>query len=33
MMLSKGTGSIERDIAALAIFCARVKPLRAAPAE
>jgi pilus assembly protein CpaE len=33
MLLSKGTGSIERDVAALANFCARMKPLRVASAE
>src|ERR1700730_4052313 len=33
MALSKGSGSIGRDIAALADFCANVKSLRAAPAE
>jgi pilus assembly protein CpaE len=32
MMLSKGSGSIGRDIAALATFCANVKSLRVAPA-
>jgi pilus assembly protein CpaE len=32
MALSKGSGSIGRDIAALADFCANVKSLRAAPA-
>jgi hypothetical protein len=32
MMLSKSSGSIRRDITALAAFCANVKSLRAAPA-
>ena len=33
MVLTKGSGSIRRDIAALADFCAGVKSLRVAPAE
>jgi hypothetical protein len=32
MVLSKSTGGIRRDIAALVDFCANVKSLRAAPA-